>query len=321
MINDYFSIQQKHTDMSNINSLFKRTSRFIFSLLTCALLICLCTNTLQAQSTAITKIAFKKDRFNRIFIPVKIEKDSLTLLLSTYAKTLRLTPYFMETMALYPSWSLLALKDKTGRKAARMIFYLPKLDIGNLKFRNEETIVNYAFPDTIITGTTGTLLVYQYNWKIENDKNMISIAKTPFNPTNVFTTIKYSNDSYPQVPVQIGDIKDNFVIDFGSGTNFQVSGTTPLGKQIIASYDLRPVVTLTTNYQSRKVIDTIYEVTVPSLLFNGIELKDQKITLSTAAPHHVVGSAFLGKYNIIMNNSRKRKIANVLILENRTGNP
>ena len=319
--------------MNNINLKFRRTARFIFSLIGFAFLVCLCSTSLQAQSKAAlqaksktalqaqskaaTTVSFKKDRFNRIFIPVKIDRDSLSLLFSTYSKTLRLTPYFMETMALYPSRSLLALKDKTGRKAARMVFYLPKLDIGSLKFRNEETIVNYAFPDTIITGTTGTMLVYQYNWKIDNDKSIISIAKTPFAPTQVFTIIKYKNDSHPIVPVQIGELKDNFVIDFGSGTNFQVSGTTPLGKELITANQLQPIVTLTTSFRSTKVVDTIYEVTVPALLLNGVALSNQKITISTAAPHNVVGAAFLGNYNVIMNNSQKRKIDSDLILQNR----
>ncbi|WP_442587569.1 hypothetical protein ACSBL2_16100 [Pedobacter sp. AW31-3R] len=303
--------------MNSSNSHLKRSGRLLSGLACFLFLVCISFENLHAQSQTVTKLPIKKDRFNRIFIPVKIDKDSLSLLFSTASRTLRLTPYFMETRTLYPGGGILAIKDKKGRSASRMIFYLPKLDIGNLKFRNEETIVNYAFPDSVITGTTGTLLVYQYNWKIDNDRNEVSLSKIPFTAEQPFIQVKYKNDNAPQAPVKIGELTDNFLIDFGSGTNFQVNANTVLGKQLISSYELKPVVTLTSNIHSRKLVDTIYEVTVPSLYFNGVELKDQKITLSTAAPKNVIGTALLGKYNVILNNSRKRKIDSELILEKR----
>lgn len=303
--------------MNTAHPYLKKSVSLLSGLFCSILLVGSCFENLQAQSAPITKITFKKDRFNRIFVPVKVDRDSLSLLFSTYSRTLRLTPYFMESRKLYPGGGIMAIKNKTGKQSARIVFYLSNLHIGNLKFRNEETIVNYAFPDSVITGTTGTMLVYQYNWRIDNDRNEISISKMPFTPQQPFVSMKYNSDFSPQTPVQIGELTDNFVIDFGSGTNFQVTAHSALGKELISAYRLKPVVTLTSAIHSRKVIDTIYEVTVPSLSINDIDLKEQKITLSTAAPRNIIGTAFLGKYNVIMNNSRKRKITNEIVLEKR----
>lgn len=282
--------------------------------------LCLSSQMANAQKNAITKVTFQKDKFNRIFIPVKIDKDTLPLLFGTYSRTLRLTPYFMRTRELYPGGGILTLTDRNGRQRERLVFYLPKLTLGGLKFRNEETIVNNAFPDTTATGATGTMMVYQYNWKIDNDRNEVSISKMPFAPEQAFTTIKYKNNSFPVTPVQIDGITEDFALDFGSGTNIQVNTASPLGQQLIEKYQLKPVNTVITNIHSPRMVDTIYEVTIPSLLLNGVELKNQKVTLSSASPQNTIGTKFLGNYNVILNNSRKRKIGNEFILEKRLVN-
>lgn len=303
--------------MNTLNLLTKRTLKFIFAA-SCIHLSCLIYSpAVHAQSSAVTKISFRKDKFNRIFIPAKVDKDSLSLLFGTYSKTLRLTPYFVESKELWPSWDRLTVTDKRGRQRNRMLFYLPKVEIGNIKFRNEETTINAAFPDSIATGSTGTLLVYQYNWKIDNDRSVISISKTPFTATHPYTTIKYKNDLSPTAAVTIGDIKADFILDLGSGAGFQINSGTDLGQQIIEEYHLKPVRTVTSNIHARKMVDTIYEAVIPSLTFNGMKLKNQKITLSSASPNNIIGTAFLGNYNVILNNSKKRKIESTVILEKR----
>jgi len=303
--------------MDIIKSVFKGTLKFI---LTAGCIISagsFYASDLKAQSTAVTRITFQKDKYNRIFIPVKIDRDSMSLLFGTYSKPLRLTPYFQSTRALSPSYNLLTLTGPNGKQHDRLLFYSPKITIGNIKFRSEEAIVNYAFPDSIITGSTGTSMVYRYNWKINNDKNEISISKTPFQPTETITTINYKNDSYPKVVVEIDGIKTNFAIDFGSGVDFQVNTKSVLGKRLITAYHLKPVRTIISDIHARKLIDTIYEVKVPALTLNGVEFQEQKVQLSSAFPQNTIGTGFLGKYNVILNNSRKRKIGNTVILEKR----
>lgn len=306
--------------MNTRNLLTKRALKFILTAACINLSGLIYSPAVHAQSSAVTKISFKKDKFNRIFIPAKVDRDSLSLLFGTYSKTLRLTPYFLESRELYPSWDRLTLTDKRGRQRNRMLFYLPTIQIGNLKFRNEETTINGAFPDSIATGSTGTLLVYQYNWKIDNDRNIISVSKTPFTAAQPYTTIRYNKDLSPTATVNIGDIKADFILDLGSGAGFQVNSGTDLGKEIIDQYHLKPVRTVTSNIHARKMVDTIYEAIIPSLLFNGIELKNQKITLSSASPNNIIGTGFLGNYNVILNNSKKRKIESSVILEKRLVN-
>lgn len=308
--------------MSNPISILKRTSKFIFITACTAAALCLSQQNANAQkkSDKITKVSFTKDKFNRIFIPTKIDGDTIGLLFATYSKTLRLTPYFVETRELYPSWDRLTLTNKKGYQRSRMLFYLPKLEIGNIKFYNEETIVNTAFSDSIATGSTGTLMVYQYNWKVDNDRNEVSISKKPFSPEQAFITISYKNDSYPAVPVEIAGIKETFALDFGSGTTFQINTASPLAQQLITQYKLKPKTTLTSNIHARKMVDTLYEVVIPSLLLNGTQLKNQKIILSSASPNNVIGTGFLGNYNVILNNSKKRKIESTFILEKRLVN-
>jgi hypothetical protein len=303
--------------MSTIKSLYKRTLRFIFTISGITAVCCISSQNSNAQSPVITKITFQKDKYNRIFIPVKIDKDSMSLLFGTYAKPLRLTPYFQSTRALSLSGDILTLTAPNGRSHHRLLFYSPKITVGNLKFRSEEAIVNYAFPDSIITGSTGTEMVYRYNWKINNDNNEISISKSQFTPSQAFTTINYKNDSYPKVAVEIAGIKTNFALDFGSGAGFQINSRSDLGRQLIATYNLKPIKRIISDIHARKLADTIYEVKVPAILFNGIELPQQKIQLSSAFPQNIVGTGFLGDYNIILNNSRKRKIGNTVILEKR----
>jgi hypothetical protein len=271
----------------------------------------------QNRQDKVTTVTFQKDKFNRIFIPTKIDGDTIEMLFGTYSKTLRLTPYFVEHRDLYPSWDRLTLINKKGYRRSRMVFYLPKMEIGNIKFYNEESIINTAFPDSVATGSTGTLLVNQYNWKVNNDRNEVSISKKPFNPQQAFITISYKKDIAPSAPVQIEGTTGDFALDFGSGTTFQINSGSALGKQLIARYNLNPKTTLTSNIHARKLVDTIYEVTVPSLLLNGTELKNQKVVLSSAAPNNIIGTGFLGNYNVIMNNSRKRKIESTFILEKR----
>jgi len=301
--------------MNNLNPLLKRTFRLMFGI-TCMGAICM-PQIAAAQKQAITKVTIQKDKYNRIFIPVKVDKDTVPLLFATYAKTLRLTPYFMRTRALYPSGQVMTLSDQRGRKRDRLVFYLPRLDIGNIKFRNEETIVNNAFPDTMATGSTGTLMVYQYNWKIDNDRNEVSLSKQPFTPEQAFTTIRYKNNTSPKTAVQIGDLTADFVLDFGSGTNIQINTASDMGKELISKYKLKLSNTITSNIHSPKMVDTIYEVTVPSLLINGVALKNQKVMLSSASPQNTIGTGFLGNYNVILNNSKKRKIESEFILEKR----
>ncbi|MCX2483543.1 hypothetical protein [Pedobacter sp. MR2016-24] len=301
--------------MNNLNPLFKRTFRLMFSI-TCMGAICM-PQIAAAQKQAITKVTIHKDKYNRIFIPVKVDKDTVPLLFATYAKTLRLTPYFMRTRALYPSGQVLTLNDQRGRKRDRLVFFLPRLDIGNVKFRNEETIVNNAFPDTVATGSTGTLMVYQYNWKIDNDRNEVSLSKKPFTPEQAFTTIRYKNNTSPRTAVQIGELTADFILDFGSGSNIQVNTASDIGRALISKYKLKPVNTITSNIHSPKMVDTVYEVTVPSLLLNGVVVKNQKVMLSSASPQNTIGTGFLGNYNVILNNSKKRKIDSEFILEKR----
>ncbi|QNK63869.1 hypothetical protein H7F33_05075 [Pedobacter sp. PAMC26386] len=303
--------------MSTIKLFSAKALRFIFTVGCITSVCCIFPQNSNAQSPVITKITFQKDKYNRIFIPVKIDKDSLSLLFGTYSKPLRLTPYFQITQALYPSWNILTQTAPNGKSHDRLLFYSPKITVGNLKFRSEEAIVNYAFPDSIITGSTGTEMVYRYNWKINNDKNEIFISKLPFTPTQAFTTISYKNDSYPKVRVEIAGIKTNFALDFGSGACFQINSRSDLGRQLIATYNLRPIKRIISDIHARKLADTIYEVKVPSLLFNGVELTQQKVQLSSAFPQNIVGTGFLGDYNVILNNSRKRKIGNTMILEKR----
>jgi hypothetical protein len=282
--------------------------------------VCIPVKKVSAQSKNETKVTFQKDRFNRIFIPAKIDGDTVPILLGTYSKTLRLTPYFMQTRELYPSWNGLGLTDKRGRRQSRMIFYLPKMEIGTIKFRHEETVVNYAFPDSVATGATGTLMVYQYNWRIDNDRNEVSISKSPFTPAQPFAAISYKNNSYPTASVDIEGTKAPFAVDLGSGTTFQVSSGSALGQQLISRYKLTPKNTLVSTIHGRKLVDTVYEVIVPSLALNGTALTNQKVILSSAAPHNSIGTGFLGNYNVIMNNSKKRKIESTLILEKRLVN-
>ena len=303
--------------MNTIKSLYKRTLRFIFTISGITAVCCISSQNSNAQSTVITKITFQKDKYNRIFIPVKINKDSMSLLFGTYAKPLRLAPYFQSNSSLSPSGDILTLIAPNGRPHNRLLFYSPKITVGNLKFRSEQAIVNYAFPDSIIAGSTGTEMVYRYNWKINNDNNEISISKLPFTPSQAFTTINYKNDSYPKVAVEIAGIKTNFAMDFGSGTGFQINSRSDIGRKLIATYNLKPVKRFISDIHARKLADTIYEVKVPSILFNGVELAEQKIQLSSAFPQNIVGTGFLGDYNVILNNSRKRKIGNTVILEKR----
>ena len=303
--------------MDAIKSLYKRTLRFIFTISSITAVFCITSLNSNAQLPAITKITFQKDKYNRIFIPVKINKDSMSLLFGTYAKPLRLAPYFQSIRSLYPSGDIMTLIAPNGRPYNRLLFYSPKITMGNLKFRNEEVIVNYAFPDSIITGSTGTEMVYRYNWKINNDRNEISISKFPFTPSQPFTTINYKNDSYPKVAIEIDGIKTNFALDFGSGAAFQINSRSDLGRQLIIAYKLKPVKRIISDIHARKLTDTIYEVKIPSILFNGIKLAQQKIQLSSAFPQNIVGTGFLGNYNVILNNSRKRKTGNAIILENR----
>jgi hypothetical protein len=276
--------------------------------------------TVTAQSKNETKISFQKDKFNRIFIPAKIDDDTVTILLGTYSKTLRVTPYFMRTRELYPSWNGLMMTDKNGKHRSRMLFYLPKIEIGTIKFRNEEAIVNFAFPDSVATGSTGTMMVYQYNWRIDNDRNEIAISKLPFTPAQPFATISYKNNNYPVAAVEIEGTTTDFVLDLGSGTTFQVSSGSALGQQLINNYRLTPKTTLTSTIHGRKMIDTLYEVVIPTIALNGTVLKNQKVVLSSAAPHNVIGTGFLGNYNVILNNSKKRKIESTFILEKRLVN-
>jgi len=303
--------------MNTIKSGYKKNLRFVFTV-SCLTFVCsILSQNSNAQSPVITKITFQKDKYNRIFIPVKIDRDSMSLLFGTYAKPLRLTPYFQSTRSLSPSGDMLTLVSPNGRPHDRLLFYSPKIMVGNLKFRSEQAIVNYAFPDTIIAGATGTEMVYRYNWKINNDQNQISISKQPFTPSAAFTTINYKNDSYPKVAVEIAGIKTNFALDFGSGAGFQLNSKSDIGRKLIADYNLKPVKRILSDIHAKKVTDTIYEVNVPGLLFNGIQLPQQKIQLSSAFPQNIVGTGFLGDYNVILNNSRKRKIGNTVILEKR----
>jgi len=296
----------------------KRTSKFIFAV-ACINLVCLISLTaVQAQSKKeVTKIAFKKDKFNRIFLPAKVDNDTIALLFATYSKTLRLTPYFYETRQLWPSWDRLMSTDKYGGPHSKTLFYLPKIEIGKLKFRNEETVINQAFPDSIATGSTGTLMVYQYNWMIDNDRNEMSVSKAPFSPTQPFTTVSYKNNTFPTAIVNISNVNSEFILDLGSGAGFLVSTTTAIGQAIIEDYHLSPSRTVTSNIHSHKLVDTIYEAVIPKMTFNGMTLKNQKVVLSSAAPHNVIGTGFLGNYNVILNNSKKRKIQSSFILEKR----
>ncbi|KIO77641.1 hypothetical protein TH53_08335 [Pedobacter lusitanus] len=303
--------------MSTTKSFPKNALRFIFGLGCITAVSCITPQNSNAQSTEVTKVTFQKDKYNRIFIPVKIDKDSMSLLFGTYSKPLRLAPYFQSTRALTPSWDILTLTAPNGKPHDRLLFYSPKITVGNLKFRSEQAIVNYAFPDSLITGSTGTEMVYRYNWKINNDHNEISISKLPFTPAEAFTTINYKNDSYPKVAVEIEGVKTFFALDFGSGACFQLNSRSDLGRRLIATYKLKPVKRIISDIHARKLADTIYEVKIPSLLFNGIELTQQKVQLSSAFPQNIVGTGFLGDYNVILNNSRKRKIGNTVILEKR----
>jgi len=303
--------------MSNIIVNPNKAVKFIFSAACIITALWAPAESATAQTKNETKITFQKDKFNRIFIPAKIDNDTVTMLLGTYSKTLRVTPYFMRTRELYPSWNGLAITDKKGNTKSRMVFYLPKIEIGTIKFRNEEAIVNFSFPDSVATGSTGTMMVYQYNWRIDNDRNEIAISKLPFTPAQPFTSIAYKNDSYPVAAVEIEGTTADFVLDLGSGTTFQVSTGSDLGRQLITSYKLTPKNTLTSTIHGRKMVDTLYEVVIPSITLNGTVLKNQKVTLSSAAPHNVIGTGFLGNYNVILNNSKKRKIESTFILEKR----
>ncbi|WP_158797495.1 hypothetical protein [Pedobacter sp. L105] len=303
--------------MNTQNLLVKRTLKSVFTLVLLGLAGSMSVQNVQAQSTDVTKIHFKKDKYNRIFIPVKIGRDSLTLLLGTYSKTLRVTPYFMKTNALSYSGQGITLTDAEGQEQKRLIFNMPKIRIGNLKFRNEESIVNYSFPDSIATGSTGTMMLQPYNWKIDNDKDLLSISKTPFEPYKTYTTIRYKNDSYPKAPVEMDGFKGIFALDLGSGSNFEINADSDLGRHLIMKYDLQPVNTVTSIIHGRKTVDVIYEVKIPMIRFNGIVLKNQKVILSSASPRDVIGTGFLSKYNVILNNSKKKNIDNILILEKR----
>jgi hypothetical protein len=304
--------------MNTRNLLTERTLKFIFAVI-CINLVCFISLTaVHAQSTKeVTKITFKKDRFNRIFLPAKVDKDTIALLFATYSKTLRLTPYFFETRQIWPSWDRLMSTDKYGGPHSKTVFYLPKIEIGSLKFRNEETVINQAFPDSIATGSTGTLMVYQYNWKINNDRNEMFVSKAPFSPSQPYTTISYKNNTFPTAIVNISNVNSEFVLDLGSGAGFLVSSTTAIGRAIIEDYHLSPSRTVVSNIHSHRLVDTIYEVVVPNMTFNGMKLKNQKVVLSSAAPHNVIGTGFLGNYNVILNNSKKRKIQSAFILEKR----
>jgi len=306
--------------MNKLISNPKKAIGLIFSTACILTTLCLPAVNVAAQSKNETKITFQKDKFNRIFIPARIDGDTISILLSTYSKTLRLTPYFLQTRELYPSWDRLTITDKKGRRRGRMLFYLPKIEIGSIKFRNEETVVNRSFPDSVATGSTGTLMVYQYNWRIDNDRNEISISKQPFTPAQPFTSISYKNDSYPTAAIEIEGTKADFALDLGSGTTFQISSGSGLGQQLINTYKLTPKTTLTSNIHARKMVDTLYEVVIPSLVLNGTVLKNQKVILSSAAPRNVIGTGFLGNYNVILNNSKKRKVESTFILEKRLVN-
>jgi hypothetical protein len=303
--------------MSKLHIRSHRTSKILITAICIQIACGIYANVADAQAKKITTVSFQKDKFNRIFLPAKIDRDSLDILFSTYSKTLRLTPYFAESGSLYPSGDRLTLKDKKGRMRNRVIFYLPELKIGNLRFYNEETILNLALPDSVATGSTGTLLINQYNWKIDNDRNQMSISKTPFTAERVYTAINYQKDSVPSAKVTVKGMQADFVLDLGSGAGFQISTLTPLGQALLAEYKLRPTTTVTSNIHGRKLVDTIYTTVVPSLQFNGIELKNQEVTLSSALPRNTIGTGFLGNYNVILNNSKKKKIESSFILEKR----
>jgi hypothetical protein len=303
--------------MNKLNILSKNTLRVLITAACMQIASGFFADVASAQSKKVTTVSFQKDKFNRIFLPAKIDRDSLDILFSTYSKTLRLTPYFAETGSLYPSGDRLTIKDKKGRMRNRVIFYLPELRIGNLKFYHEETILNLALPDSLATGSTGTLLVNQYNWKIDNDRNQMSISKSPFTAERVYTSINYKKDSVPSAKVSVKGLQSDFILDLGSGGGFQINTSTALGQALLADYKLKPTTTVTSNIHGRKMVDTIYTAVVPSLLFNGVELKNQEVTLSSALPRNTIGTGFLGNYNVILNNSKKKKIESALILEKR----
>lgn len=210
-----------------------------------------------AQSNKdITQFTIKKDRFNRIFIPAKIDKDTVDILFGTYSKPLRLTPWFLESGKLYPGWGRLQSKDKYGKRHSKTLFALPKLEIGKLKFRNEEAVVNQAFPDSIATGSAGLLMLDQYNWRIDNDRNQMSISKRPFTAERTYTTISYDRHESPSAVVSIGGINSDFVLDLASGAGFHISASSGLGRTLLEDLRLRPTRIVTSNIHSNKLTDT-----------------------------------------------------------------
>ncbi|WP_316742193.1 hypothetical protein [Pedobacter antarcticus] len=307
--------------MNNSNIIQSRIRKFMLTVAGISGLLTFNPTTGSAQTTAkgrpVEQVSFQQDKFGRIFFPVKISRDTATLLFSTFGEPVRLSSYFQKTEELFPGWEYMMQTDRNGKSHRRLIFNLPKMEIGNTKVRSLPVLVNYAFPDSLVTGSTGTKMLSRYNWSIDNDNKKLAFSKGAFLPSNEFTAIPFAKNTAPQVSVAIDGIIEDFKLDLGSGASFQVNTESPLGQALLKKYQPRPSVTLTSTVHARKLVDTIYKIQVPELQFNGVTLKNQQITLSTAFPHHLVGAAFLNQYNIVINHSGKRKIGNSFILEER----
>lgn len=305
--------------MNNSNTNQASRLKLLFLALGIGGLFAITPNIVLAQSKAkpVEVVGFQQDKFGRIYFPVKISTDTATLLFSTFGEPMRLSSYFQKTEELFPGAGYLMQTDRNGKSHRRLIFNLPKLELGKTKFRGLPVLVNYAFPDSLVTGSTGTEMLDNYNWSINNDAKQLSFSKSPFSVNQQVTAIPFAKNASPTVSVKVDGISTDFKLDLGSGASFQVNTESPLGQAILEKYRPKPSMTLSSAVHARKMVDTIYKVQIPEIAFNGMVLKNQEFSLSTAFPHQLVGAAFLSQYNIVINHSGKRKIGNTFILEKR----
>lgn len=240
---------------------------------------------------------------HRIIIKCLVNGQEVLLLFDTGASNSFLLPEEVNHLQLKQiGYDIVTTSD--GSKFKSPIFLSTTFEIGDVKL-NDIKILSSDLPYNLkcigVKGFLGANVINKINWKINFDKQIIEISKSPFT-TNESISIKYIKNN-PIMQLTIEDETFDFIIDFGYWGDLTMNATQLNNSKFSKHSSKSSIVTQDVQNNKIIVLTKLNDYLLKKVLINDKLITDQVVISGWDFPVSFIGMSFLSRFNITINSS------------------
>jgi len=280
---------------------------FLFLLFPLFFLFCFSSNdsfSQQMSSKWIKKdcLPIEQEQDNRIYLKVHYKEDTFKMMLDSYSWfssfperwvvnkwKLKSTPYQ------YATRDINNKRKKVRLRLMDTITIEDRFSASNFYINPKKTL------DTYQVGVLGNDFLNDYNWQINFANGVVCYDSMPYPAERIEIKNEFSLSNFPSLPLKIGDIEHQLIVDLGAANEIIIPEESRLGTYLIQTYNLQSQKKLVGGANSEMLADERYEVVLDSISLGKGTIKNVKILISRNTKVSLIGCGVLKRGILYLN--------------------